>query len=158
MTTIAYRAGVLAADTGMTVGGSRLGSIVKIARREDGALAGAAGNAWYSAAFLAWFLGGASGAPPEAKLDQSNIDRGVIFLADGTIEVFEPGGSFKLTAPYFAFGAGRPEALGAMHAGASAVGAVQAAIEHDEHTFGDITVLLHEQALGLKEQQLQAAE
>ena len=158
MTTIAYRHGVLAADSCMTVNGCKLGSMVKIRRREDGALAGAAGSAGYAAAFLKWFLA-KEGSPPEAKEVDRYLDKGVIFYPDGRIEVYEPGGPFEVSAPYYAFGSGSSEALGAMFAGADAVTAVQAAIEHCPHTFGEITVLNHDgiaEALGIP--RLEAAE
>lgn len=144
MTTIAYRDGVLAADTIMCMGGTLIGSTVKIARRMDGAMAGSAGGATYNAAFSLWFLDGEIGPPPKAEQDDHSFDRGVIFRADGTLEVFEPRGRFSATAPYFAFGSGKELALGAMFAGADAVTAVRAAIAHDPHTGGDITVLKRE--------------
>ena len=156
MTTIAYRAGILAADTGVCVGGSRAGYTVKIVRRPDGALAAAAGFAAYCYAFRNWFLSG--GDPPEAKTDTGVMDRGTVFYADGRIEIFEPGGRFFMTAPYYAMGSGRPEALGAMHYGAGAINAVKAAIAHDNDTFGEISALSHDglvavnisEALGLE--------
>lgn len=144
MTTIAYRDGVIAADTRMCVGDSIVGDVVKIARNSNGDLAGAAGDASYSFAFLNWFTGMESGACPEAKQTDNSIDRGVIFRKNGTIIVYEPHGHFRASAPYFAVGSGRPEALGAMHAGASAEGAVRAAIAHDAYTGGNVTVLRHE--------------
>lgn len=146
MTVIAYRDGVLAADTLATAGDSKIGSAIKIARNSNGDLAGAAGLASYNHAFLKWFTGLESGQPPEARDEPSKdiYDRGVIFRKNGQIEVFEPSGKHTATAPYYAFGSGRPEALGAMHAGASAEGAVRAAMAHDKNCGGDITVLRHE--------------
>lgn len=145
MTTIAYCSGVLAADTGMVVNGCKLGRMTKVARREDGALAAAAGTAGYAAAFLKWFLAPENdkGSPPEPKGDDRYFDRGVIFYPDGHIEVHELGGQFNTSAPYYAFGSGSEAALGAMFAGADARTAVAAAIEHNPHTFGEITVLTH---------------
>lgn len=141
MTTIAYRNGVLAADTGMTVGNTVVGNTVKIVRRDDGCMAGAAGFAGYAGSFLRWFMAGQIGDPPEAKSEDNVLDRGVIFRPDGAMLVFEPEGMFEMTAPYYAFGCGRCEALGAMFAGADAEAAVRAAIAHDAHTSGDVTVL-----------------
>lgn len=160
MTTIAYRDGILAADTGETAGNSRLGRAVKIVRRADGALAAAAGNAVYAYAFKEWFRRGGEGQPPEAKSENNTFDRGVIFHADGRIEVFEPGGKFFTAAPYYALGSGRPEALGAMFAGASAIQAIKAAMVHDSDTFGDIAALSHDGAvvMGLEEPVREAAE
>lgn len=144
MTTIAYRDGVLAADTACVSGGTLLGSIVKIVRRADGAMAGAAGNATFVTTFNRWFVDGEIAMSPRAEQDEHSFDRGVIFRGGHSLEVFEPRGRFQATAPYFAFGSGKELALGAMFAGADAVTAVRAAIEHDPHTGGDITVLKHE--------------
>jgi len=147
MTTIAYKQGVLASDTGATMGGSRLGRVEKIVRAADGRLAAAAGNAAYAHAFRAWVLKG-EGEPPSAKSDDPSVaNRGIIFHPCGRIQVFEDVGSFDVTAPYYAIGSGRPEALGAMHAGATAEQAVRAAMEHDEHTFGEVLVLTHHMPL-----------
>lgn len=142
MTTIAYRAGVLAADTAMTMGGTTIGEVIKIARRFNGDMAGAAGDAAYNRAFLDWFEGGEEGPAPEAKSDSDCYDRAVIFRAKGKkIEVFEPRGRFTIVADYYAFGSGKSEALGAMWQGAGAEEAVRAAIDLDPHTGGDVTVL-----------------
>jgi len=150
MTTIAYRNGVLAADTCVSVGDSHNGRIVKIARRDDGSLAGAAGDAAYNAAFLRWFSEHEQGAPPEAmsSRDYNTFDRGVIFRPDGTIEVFEPRGSHTLAAKYYALGSGRPEALGAMFAGADALTAVRAAMAHDAHTGGEVLAVSRHGSVG----------
>ena len=144
MTTIVYRDGTLAADTRAMIGDNILGSVVKIARNSNGDLAGAAGLASYNYAFLKWFTGMENGPPPTASKDDNNFDRGVIFRKNGRIEVFEPTGLFIMTAPYYAFGSGKPEAVGAMFMGATAEQAVEAAIAHDRDTGGEITVLRHE--------------
>ena len=141
MTTIAYRNGILASDTGTCCGGSMFGHINKIARRENGDMAGAAGGAAYNYAFIEWFKAGEIGSIPEAMETQDSYDRGVIFRSSGEIEVYEPRGKFVVTADYYALGSGRAEAIGAMHAGADAEGAVRAAIEHDPHSGGRIVVL-----------------
>lgn len=144
MTTIAYRNGILAADTRVTIGGSAVGRMIKIARREDGALAFAAGAAGYNHAFLNWFMQGEKEKPPEAKLCDNLIDRGVIVHSEGgMITVFEPDGKFEFSAPYCAIGSGRDIALGVMHHGGSAEQAVEAAIHHDNDTGGSIVVLKH---------------
>lgn len=144
VTTIAYRNGVLAADTAMCQGGVMMGSVQKIARRDDGDMCGSAGDASYNAAFTAWFLLGENGIPPEAKSEENAFDRGVIFRKSGQIDVFEPRGRFQASAPYFAFGSGKEPALGAMFAGADAETAVRAAIEFDPHTGGNVTVFKHD--------------
>lgn len=141
MTTIAFKNGVLAADTAMRQGGSMLGSVVKIVRRNDGDMAGAAGNANYNGAFIKWFLAGEKDEPPKATESDRHMDRGVIFRKAGGIDVFEPNGAFRCEAEYYAFGSGMDYALGAMFAGAGAGTAVHAAVKHDPHSGGDVTVL-----------------
>lgn len=145
MTTIAYRDGVLAADTAMCQGGVMVGSVVKIARRFNGDMCGSAGDAVYNAAFTRWFVLGEDGPAPEAKQETNYFDRGVIFRKAGGIDVFEPRGRFSVIASYFAIGSGKESALGAMFAGASAFDAIRAACAHDPHTGGEITVLSHDQ-------------
>lgn len=141
MTTVAFRDGVLAADTIMTSGGVLSGEICKIVRRVDGDMAGGAGDAAFLVAFQEWFMSGESGPLPELKEGDNWIDRGAIFRRDGRIDVFEPRGKFQVMARYYAMGSGKEAALGAMYAGADAVTAVRAAIEHDPHTGGRVTVL-----------------
>jgi ATP-dependent HslUV protease subunit HslV len=68
----------------------------------------------------------------------------VIYRRSGTIDVFEPRGKFAMNAPFYAFGSGKEPALGAMFAGADAETAIEAAIQFDPHTGGEITVLRHE--------------
>lgn len=141
MTTIAYRDGVLAADTMMCSGGVLSGRSTKIVRRRDGTMCGAAGGATYGEAFKRWVLNGERRKPPKATQGDGWFDRGAIFRPDGKIVVFEPDGAFEVEAAYYALGSGKEAALGAMFAGADAVTAVRAAIEHDPHTGGDVTVL-----------------
>jgi ATP-dependent HslUV protease subunit HslV len=143
MTTIAYRNGQLAADTQMCVSGSIIGKMIKIVRRTDGTLAGAAGNATYSNEFLKWVLEGEKGNLPKAECSDRTLDRGVIFRPEGDIIVFEAEGSFKVQAEYYAFGSGMDYALGAMQVGASAERAVSAAIAHDPNSGGEVTTLTH---------------
>jgi hypothetical protein len=143
VTTIAYRDGVLAADTAMCLSGTMVGQMVKIVRRDDGDMAGTSGNADFASKFQDWFMGGENGESPKPTESERHMDRGVIFRKAGPIEVFEPGGMFKISADYYAFGSGMDYAIGAMFAGAEATVAVEAAIEHDPHSGGTVTVLRH---------------
>lgn len=144
MTTIAYKDGVLAADTGVSSDGARVGYITKIARRSDQYLAGASGDATYAWGFLQWFLNGCDGDPPKGTETERSFDRGVIFSANGAIQIYEPQGTHEMRCDFYAMGSGSPEARGAMWAGASAEESIRAAIALDSYTFGDITVLRHE--------------
>lgn len=141
MTTIAYRNGVLVADTVMTKGSALIGQVVKIRRNDKGHLAGASGSASYNGEFLKWFESGEMGEPPEPIEKDDAMDRGLIFRNNGQVELYEPGGMFKVKIDYFAVGSGCDFAIGAMHAGASAEEAVRASCEHDPNTREPITVL-----------------
>lgn len=143
MTTIAYRDGVLAADTLMCSGDSKLAGVTKIAQGPGGRMGGACGTAAFLGGWLAWLTGDGN-RPTPVRGDNQN-DCGLVIWPDGRIEVFEDGGSFVVTAPYFAMGSGRPEALGAMFAGADAETAVRAAMAHDCHSGGETTLLRQEQ-------------
>lgn len=141
MTTIAYRDGTLAADTGVcTNNGGCVAYMSKIAKGPDGTVGGASGRGVFGHAFLAWVRSGRHGAPPEAK----EGDRGIVVTPDGLIHAYEDGGTVTLRGPYFAIGSGTSEALGAMFAGATAEQAVRAAIAHDDGTFGEVETLGHE--------------
>lgn len=142
MTTIAYRSGVLAADTSISRGGSHMGAIQKIVRRDDGAMAGIVGVAALQGPFFAWFLAGEEGERPTVPNDGDICATGMIFRPGGVVEIYEYGGHYAFTPdPYVAFGSGRDAALGAMFAGADPETAIRAAIVHDHGTGGEITVL-----------------
>ncbi|WP_029083427.1 hypothetical protein [Bradyrhizobium sp. th.b2] len=142
MTTIAYRAGILAADTRMIQGTAIIAeNVVKIVRRDDGALCGGAGDCAWVQAFHRWFLGGEEGDPPIVE----DGDKGVIVKKPGPIKYFEPGGTVEFRAPYFSFGSGKEFALGAFWTGATAKEAVQAAMHFDPGTGGRVMVLSHDQ-------------
>ncbi|MGA0595606.1 hypothetical protein [Enterovirga sp. CN4-39] len=126
----------------MTRGATLAGRIVKIHSATGGRLAAAAGRASYNGAFLRW-ADIMDGDPPEAKSDDDCHDTGIIFERDGRIMLFEPDGWFEASAPYFAIGSGRDQALGAMFMGAGAEDAIRAAIAHDVWTNGDVVTLRH---------------
>lgn len=146
MTTIAYRDGVLAADTQVNNDGVRVGTVQKVHRRADGHMAAGSGDFSYTQRFIAWFLAGEQGDPPLPCRDGDQRDegQGFIFRPSGEIVCFEGSGPNTLTAPYWAQGSGRDFALGAMAHGAAAEEAVRAAMRHDVWTGGEITVLRRE--------------
>jgi hypothetical protein len=143
MTTIAYRDGVIASDTGMTVAGVKIGTVRKIARNQKGDLCGGAGSATFVSEFLHWFKNGERGAPPDAVSTDELLDRAVIILYDDpkTIIIHEPGGVHTFTANYYALGTGKEVALGVMWLGGTAGQAVQAGLVHDASTWGTVEVL-----------------
>lgn len=138
MTTIAYRAGVLAADTAMNCGGVRVSRSRKVGQSRHG-LAAACGASAFGQAFLAWVAGGGALDPrsPDRPKPGDN-DEGVLIRPDGSIVVYEDAGALDIDAPYYAAGSGYAIALGAMHAGASAEEAVRAAIAHDVYSGGEV--------------------
>jgi hypothetical protein len=142
MTTIVYRNGILAADSQITFGSKLMGA-TKIVRAHDGVLAGAGGKGGYAREFLDWAVGDRRSTPPEAKEGDDFMDRGCLFYPDARVEVFEASGRMIYHPPYYAFGSGGSEALGALYMGATAEQAVAAAIAHDIYTGGDILTLSH---------------
>jgi len=142
VTTIAYRDGIIAADTGATFGGTQLARVTKIANNPAGNVTGGSGDARWCGEFLDWFASGENGSPPvQIDKDMTSVAM-VARMRSHEIRMFESTngktGSFVIRAPYYAIGSGRGEALGAMWAGKSAAEAVAAAIALDEGTFGEI--------------------
>ena len=129
MTIIAYRDGVLAADSLSTNQGTKLGAMKKIWRTSKGriAICGDYGDALKAAR---WIERGMVGSPPSSN-DPADPgaaiwlpDRGdPLIVENGTVQDLDE-------APYHAWGSGARIALGAMHQGASAEEAVEAAIAH----------------------------
>lgn len=138
MTCIASRNGFVAADRGITAGGgARVGTIAKIVVGPKGIVGAACGTLTYAAAFLAWVESGRFGAAPAS----GEQNEGVVFEVDGSVTIYENNGSASVRADYYAFGSGTKVALGALHAGASAAGAIEAAITHDDGSYGGVDVL-----------------
>lgn len=145
MTTIIYRAGVLAADTSVWDRGCYVGQIVKIWQRPDGRLAGFAGSMGEMALFRDWFLDGAVGDHPNFRADDAE---GLICLPDGTFEWFgKDRAKVPIIAEYQAVGSGFRIALGALGAGASAEEALRIVAGIDDGTRGPFTILRQAQRL-----------
>ena len=134
MTTIAYRDGILAADTLLTIGNLRSGTIDKIGRTENGGLWGVSGSAQGIGSCQEW-LKRRKGNPP--KFDGCFI----LIEPDGSWREWWGDGWISPTDPQAAWGSGEAIARGAMFAGASAPVAVAAAIELDTLSGGDVVVL-----------------
>jgi ATP-dependent HslUV protease subunit HslV len=139
MTIIAYRDGIIAADTLACAGNSKTGYSCKLARSPHGALCGMAGPAAYSQRFRKWFEAGRDGDHPELSAERDCESSLIIVETDGKVfHFFAKDPPYEINAPYIAIGSGCVEARGAMAAGASAIEAVKAAIAHDCHCGGDI--------------------
>lgn len=149
MTTIAYTAGVMAADTRAYAGfNAVLGSKTKIRRLPDGTLLGCSTNqVGFGEAVLDWFerghdLANAPKAAGELKFSLLAV------LASG--DAFYASDSFHLSGPihgeYFAVGSGEAVAQGAMRAGADAKRAVEIACECDVWSGLPVVTISHEAA------------
>lgn len=147
MTTIAYRDGVMAADTCMTnSGGTRYASVRKIHRCSDGSLMGGAGDFCAVLAIWAWYDRGCpADDQPELPTDDDSISCVLIARPDGTMAYVE--GDLKecpIEGDFHAIGSGVEGALCAMAAGASAAAAVEIVSRFDIFTNGPfITESLH---------------
>lgn len=142
MITIAYRNGIIAADTGLTAGGGlRDGQIEKITKNKEGAVVGCSGEAWWITAFLKWFTDG--GAQPHIPTEGCSLALMISKKRKVTLFESEKGVtcSYEIKVPYTAIGSGRHVALGAMFAGANVISAVRAAMAHNESTYGRVQSL-----------------
>jgi ATP-dependent HslUV protease subunit HslV len=139
VTTIAYRDGVLAADTQITAGGGVSGHVQK-AFRKGSILYSTTGCSGLGDAFLTWVAGGLKGDPPVMKEDDNDAHGYIFPGGDRVVWRFNKVWATH-HAPFFAFGSGADYALGAMEMGATAEQAVAAAIKFDTNSGGPITVL-----------------
>lgn len=147
MTTIAYRDGVMAADSGSWAGDASHGWADKLARAEDGTLYGIAGDAAEAEGFLSWVRGGRNGEPPKPTYDADKKNSSFIVLVarpGDRIGLISGGGEERYDAPYYAVGAGAPAAFGALFMGATAAQAIDAAKEHGIGAFGKVRTITHQ--------------
>lgn len=138
MTTIAYRDGVLVADSKVTDRGCYVGSVQKVFRADDGTIGALAGCFGDLGIFRDWLLAGRDG-PCEFKDEGSE---GIFITPDSRVwSVFHGGKVFEITgSAFYAHGSGFRIALGAMAAGASAEKAVRICCNLDDSTRGPIRV------------------
>lgn len=139
MTCIAYKDGILAADT-LMVNNERKSYTQKLFRHGNQCVA-ICGDFARGMEMLAWFKGGAIPAEYPAKRDPNDFARLVVAQDDG-ICTFENGPfPFWHKELFTAYGTGADFAIGAMAMGASAVEAVKVAIEHCASCGGNIEAL-----------------
>lgn len=134
MTTIAYRDGVLAADSLTTSNGVRESPRLKI-RNIKGLLVAGAGTSAICDRFFDWVKAGMTGLSPWEGHDCGN---GMIITPDDTILVFGANGPWQVERNFYSMGSGEQIALGAMAHGATAEEAVGHAIAYDVYSGGDI--------------------
>ena len=140
MTTIAYRDGVLAADTLINWNGDVLGYTPKIGRAGR-LLYGASGSTAWCWAFRSWLKRGAKGDCPAVAKDSGGC---AVMPNDDIISFHEEGMERRTGVPFYAWGSGADYAIGAMQMGATPEQAVRAAMAWDRKTSGEITVLRRE--------------
>lgn len=143
MTTVAYKDGVMASDSLLTLGSQRMGSVQKVWKFDSGALYGARGDGDDRALReLLEDVTDESRMPRASDLEAITAEIDALFvLPDGIVFHISTAGAaqaLRVGAPYHAIGSGYKYALGAMADGSSAARAVLAASKHDGHTGGDV--------------------
>lgn len=145
MTTIAYRDGVMAADSRAYAGyNAALGSKTKIRRLEDGTLVGCSATVpGFGEAVLDWYARGAK--PDDAPKAEGAKFSLLVVKPDG--QALYAGDAFHLSgpisAPFFTIGSGEHAAQGALHHGASAAEAVEIACRVDVWSALPVMTLTH---------------
>lgn len=147
MTTIAYRDGIIAADSRLTytteAGGSRKHSCVKLFRKTVtqgkktfDVIIATAGESSPALVFYDWY---GSGKPiPDVLLHHGGDFTCLILTPKGLFEADVYCRPDLVQEPFYAIGSGSKEALTAMHCGKSAIEAVRMASLVDPYTGGRI--------------------
>jgi ATP-dependent protease HslVU (ClpYQ) peptidase subunit len=137
MTTIAYRWGVLAADSRMMSGGwKHRYSATKLFRLPSGDIAGVVGTYAEAVAFVTWLQNSETGDKP--ALNEATVIR---LRKDGSLTIYEQNASFNITTEFGAWGSGSPAANAAMYMGADAAKAVEIAALLDDCTGGEVVTM-----------------
>jgi hypothetical protein len=140
MTILAYRDGVLAADSACTDRGIHIGTVRKLGRAQDGSVFGAAGRIGHCKRFLDWAEAGMEGAL-DIKENEDEGFSGLVIRPDRTVWCVDTSGAMtQLHTAFAADGGAMKLALGAMAAGATAVEAVSIACGLDTDCRGPVQV------------------
>lgn len=152
MTTIAYRNGILAADSRVTVsseaGGDRTFQCEKLFRKmipgPDGTVEevifATAGDSTSGMVFVDWY--GSGHEAPVTQFMAANADFTVLVLRkDGLWEYDAWCRGMQIKDEFYAIGSGCKLALGAMEMGAGALKAVEIAGRRDPYTAGPFTTM-----------------
>lgn len=138
MTTIAYKKGVLAADTLWSAESVSDDYGPKI-WRQGRILVGAVGCRSTGLKFRDWIRSGLKGEHP---YHGEPVGNGMLVLPDHQLVCWSSRGPWRITrAPFYAIGSGEQFALAAMEMGASAEQAVLVAMKFDLHTGGEVNAL-----------------
>jgi ATP-dependent protease HslVU (ClpYQ) peptidase subunit len=141
MTTVAYKDGVMAADSVITDGVLKSGRLWKITRHDaSGALLGVAGKVTEIVDYLNYFRRYGITKTKKFSLLEST---GLIATVDGTVMLVEDSTIYPIEEEFFAIGSGAAIAMGAMRCGVSAIIAVKIACEIDLHSGFPVRALTH---------------
>ena len=143
MTTVAYRDGVMAADTQGEYAGLRR-TCQKI-HRVEGVIIGCSGSYTDGLTFVDWWRAGHDlDKTPKFKTYHGGDDapdiHAIVLTAEGVEIWTEHFQKRPVTDEFFAVGSGAMAALAAMHMGAAAEKAVGVAMLVDIYTGGDVQV------------------
>lgn len=153
MTTIAYRDGILAADSRVTHdtegGGTRVfkcqklyRKVVKLGEVEEEVILATAGESSPGELFVEWFGSGKDVTDMRDTFVLGQADFQVLVLKrDGLYEVDMYCKPIKVLDKFYAVGSGAKAALAAMHMGADAKKAVEIACRIDPYTAAPITTM-----------------
>jgi ATP-dependent protease HslVU (ClpYQ) peptidase subunit len=138
VTTIAYKAGVFAADTQVTCGdGSKL-IVHKIKKLDDGSHYAMAGDTSAILRVERWMQRGMPTRPRPRINKETDCDM-LLVKADGSAWLLNDGFDFeKVDNAFIAIGSGAPYAMAAMACGRNAVQAVKVAARFDVNTSGPV--------------------
>lgn len=148
LTTIAFRDGVMAADSGSRYGDARHNWARKLAIGPDGTLYGVSGDAAQATTFLRWVDGGCTGVQPVAEWTKDDHSSFVVLAVTpgGPVRLITARGEESYDAPYDAIGYDAGVAYGALFQGATAEQALAAAIEHGTGTSGKVQTIRHQRS------------
>lgn len=138
MTTLAYKDGVLAADTKIT-GSSMSFYGPKMVRLKDGGMVACAGDAAAMTAFLEWMAGGQKGKRPAVK----DLDA-ILVKGDGTVWSITAHWPPVRISGYVAAGTGAQAALAGLEMGLDARSAVELACRIDPDSGGTVETMVVE--------------
>jgi ATP-dependent protease HslVU (ClpYQ) peptidase subunit len=132
MTTVAYRNGVLAADSLVTTGDTKLPELKrKVWKLRDGRLFGGAGDS-ETIEYLKASINDGVEAPKLSGVEAILVD------TYGAVTIYEGKAWVRVSSPYVALGTGSTIALTAMWMGADAKTAVKAGIKFDRNSGGRV--------------------
>lgn len=141
MTAIAYRAGILAADTAGWSGGGhvKVPTPLKIVRLSDGGLVAACGAAEDCVWISGWL--NSNRVSPQVTIHREDGFDAIWIKPDGSIwRCSDRLEFYESPAEFHALGAATTFMYGALHAGATAFMAVQLAIDHTDGAGGYVQV------------------